>query len=105
MHSYALVKGYMQRVGETVVGWDTFHFFTNIAENIYDRLFRNDTTGKGNPFSTNIITKLCCPFIHCNKIRCQRHVIELSRSRGRHYIGTVPNVCVLRAHSQTSHKC
>ena len=23
-------------IGETGVGWDTFHFFSNIAETIYD---------------------------------------------------------------------
>ena len=26
-------------IGETGVGWEIFHFFSNIAENIYDRDF------------------------------------------------------------------
>ena len=63
-----------------MVSWDTFHFFSNITENIYDiGRFRIDTTRKGNPSSTP--------------------------SRGRlgqytGHVGTVLNACVLRAHSQ-----
>ena len=32
---------------ETGVGWDTFHFFSNIAENIYDRNFEMPRQGRG----------------------------------------------------------
>ena len=34
-------------VGETKVGWDTFHFFLNIAENIYDTYFELTRQGRG----------------------------------------------------------
>ena len=34
-------------VGETGVGWDIFHFFSNIAENIYDRHFELTRQGSG----------------------------------------------------------
>ena len=33
-------------VGETGVGWDTFHFFSNIGENIYDRDFELTRQGR-----------------------------------------------------------
>ena len=70
--------------------------------------FRIDTTRKGTPSSTKIINKLCCHFIRYDKIRCQRHVVELLQptpSRGRlgqytRHVGTMLKVCVLRAHSQ-----
>ena len=34
-------------VGETGVGWDTFQFFSNIAENICDRDFELRRRGRG----------------------------------------------------------
>ena len=34
-------------VGETAVGWDTFHFFSTIAENVYDRDFELTRQGRG----------------------------------------------------------
>ena len=33
-------------VGETKVGWDTFHFFSNIAENMYDTYFELTRQGR-----------------------------------------------------------
>ena len=34
------------RIGETGVGWDTFKYFSTIAENIYDRNFELTRQGR-----------------------------------------------------------
>ena len=41
------VVGTKGRVGETGVSWDTFHFFSNITENIYDIDFELTRQGRG----------------------------------------------------------
>ena len=88
-------------VGETDVSRDTFYFFSNIAENIYDRDFDLTRQGRGIlPLQTGLISYV----VTCDRIRCQIHVVELSQptsSRGRlghytGYIGTVLNVGVLQ---------
>ena len=90
-------------------GWlGHFSLFLKYHRTYLRYTFRIDTTRKGNPSSTNIINKLYCHFIRCDRIRCQQHVVELSQptpSRGRlgqytGHVGTVLKVCVLRAHSQ-----
>ena len=40
-----------------MVGWDTFQFFSNIAENIYDRKFELTRQGRGIiPVQTGLIS-------------------------------------------------
>ena len=43
MMTYAMIHV----LGETGVGWDTFTFFSNIAENIYDSDFELTRQGSG----------------------------------------------------------
>ena len=93
---------------ETGVWLGHFQLFLKYHRKYLGYIFRIDKTMKGNTSSRNIINKLCCNFIRYDRIRCQRHVVELSQptpSRGRlglytGQVGTVLNVCVLRDHSQ-----
>ena len=51
-------------VGETGDSWDTFHFFSNISENIYDRDF--DLTRQGRGFlrlQTGLISYVVTSFV------------------------------------------
>ena len=51
-------------VGETGVSWDTFHFFSNIAENIYDRDFDLTLQGRGIlPLQTGLISYVVTSFV------------------------------------------
>ena len=50
-------------IEETGIGWDTFHFFSNIAENIYDRDFEL-TQGRGIlPLQTVLLNYVVPSFI------------------------------------------
>ena len=51
-------------VGETGVSWDTFHFFSNIAENIYNRDFDLTRQGRGIlPLQTGLISYVVTSFV------------------------------------------
>ena len=52
------------QVGETGVSWDTFHFFSNIAENMYDRDFDLTLQGRGIlPLQTGLISFVVTSFV------------------------------------------
>ena len=54
----------MMLIGETGVGWDTFHFFSNIAENIYDRDFELTRQERGIlPLQTLLLNYVVPSFI------------------------------------------
>ena len=51
-------------VGETGVSWDTFHFFSNITENMYDIGFELTRQGRGIlPLQTLLISYLVTSFV------------------------------------------
>ena len=53
-----------QRSREDWVGWDIFHFFANIAENIYDRDFELTRQGTGIlPLQTALISYVVTSFV------------------------------------------
>ena len=78
-------------VGETrLVG--TVFTFSPLSPKYLRYRFPIDTIRKGNrdPSSTNIINTLCCHFIRCDRIRCQRHMVELSQpTRERNFFSTL----------------
>ena len=54
----------LSQVGETGVSRDTFHFFSNIAENIYDRDFNLTRQGRGIlPLQTGLISYVVTSFV------------------------------------------
>ena len=74
-------------LGETRVGWDTFNFFSNIAENIYEKKLRIGTSN-----NSYVVTSLVATDYGVND--------TWSTSQGRlgqytGYVGAVLNVCVL----------
>ena len=95
-------------LGETGVSRDTFYFFSNIAENIYDRDFDLTRQGRGIlPLQTGLISYVVTSFV-ATEYGVKDTWSKLSKptpSRGRlgqytGYVGTVLNVGGLQAHSQ-----